>query len=158
MSHPVRKARLIYVAFILICLNSSVDAFQVTIIPKSDLTTGRITDGTELAIVHISGVNDDCKLLIWENGGGIEHPPGHYSLPDKDNHRDKINIMLAGDDWQPNTYTGKGLTLIKSQPNSTLKIKANGDQLLRGSKWTVSLTAQCSTQHHIRKMEPIRNR
>jgi len=158
MYHPAKKIWLIYVFFILIFLYSSADAFQIKIIPKSDLIAGRITDGTELAVVRISGMSDDCELHVWENMARNEYTPGHYSLPDKDNHRDMISIMLSGDDWQPNTGTGKGVKLIKPQANSTLRIMASGDQLLGGSTWVMSLTAQCSAQHLLRKKEPKRNR
>lgn len=144
MFYSAIKNRLLYVLCILVFLYSRADAFQITIIPKSDLTSGRITDGTELAIVHISGVSDDCKLHVWESGAGSEYTPGHYSLPGKDNHRDIINVMISGDDWQPNARTGKGVKLVKPQANSTLRIKASGDQLLEGSTWVMNITAQCT--------------
>lgn len=158
MCHSIRKPRLLYVGFILIALYSRADAFQIKIIPKSDLIAGRITDGTELAVVHISEISDDCELHVWENMAAHEYTAGHYTLPDKVNHRDMINIMLSGDGWQPNLRTGKGVTLANPQANSTLKVKVSGDQLLAASTWAMSLTAQCSAQHHHRKTELIRNR
>jgi len=158
MYHPVRKIRLIYLIFMLLFVYSRADAFQIKIIPRSDLIAGRITDGTELAFVHISGISEGCELHVWESMARNEYTPGHYTLPDKDNHRDMIDIMLSGDDWQPNTDTGKGVKLIKPQANSILRIKASGDQLLGGSTWVMSLTAQCSAQHPLRKTEPKRNR
>lgn len=119
---------------------------QIRIVANQYLYSGRVSDGTELATVYISQIEDGCILNVWDTEGKKEAMPGYYIIHNRQRANNHLIVRLSGEDWQPDIKTGKGVTFRKTVKFTTLKILSSGEQFMNSSIWPLNISAQCSRQ------------
>lgn len=127
--------------------HAEANTLKITITPRQNLHTGRINDGTEIATIHVSGMRKLCELNIWIDSASQESKPGHYMLTNSIKRSESLIVKLSGDNWQPNTYSGRGIHLMIPEKNSDLRLLAAGEQIISINTWPVTLTAACISPH-----------
>lgn len=123
--------------------NLKAETVQVNILAKHDLQAGRISDGIELATIYLSNIKDNCDLNIWSESATAQSPPGTYTITNRGGRRETLNVKLSGNNVILNTDSGRGMHLLMPDKTATLRLLANGDQLIRKNVWPVTFKFQC---------------
>lgn len=119
------------------------EPLHLTITPKRDLQSGKISEDSLLALIQISGVSDNCIINVWDGFATQEYKPGHYTLLDNSKGLDILKVKLSGENWQPNSITGKGVTLTGAGRSATLMLLSSEEQFQRSQSWSTNINAQC---------------
>ncbi len=151
-----RRNLFLFISSLIFCLLSShlrAEKLNMTIIAQSDLHAGKIPDSTLLARIRISGINSGCVLNVWDETTSNETTPGQYTLSNAENGEINLSVKLHGENWQPNTVSGKGIFIRNSTRFSEIKLLSRGEQFIASSSLTVQLSAKCIMDHLDHKEE-----
>ncbi|MDJ0475625.1 AfaD family invasin [Pantoea eucalypti] len=121
-------------------------AFQMKITPAADLLSGTVQDDSVLATIYFWEINDKCQLSAWGNFSGSEPAPGIYIPHQESSDLKHINVKLSGENWQPNTLSGKGVALKGKEKSSTLRLLTSGIQHFDTSILTITISATCDPE------------
>lgn len=137
----------IYLLSVFFAISSSAcaktESLQMNVNPIAYLSAGATPDNTLLARIHISGIDKGCNLRVWDELAVNEFIPGHYVLIDKENGEISLSVKLTGDNWQPDTNSGRGAFLRNPDQITEVELRTNGEQNVKASLVPVHITAHC---------------
>ncbi|KHJ69696.1 hypothetical protein QU24_02235 [Pantoea rodasii] len=146
---PRKTQRYLLISILSISLQlqcSIAEAIQMRIIPRTHLTAGVLPDNTVLATIQFWGRRENCVLEAWNTFKDVESMPGEFTMSDDKGGMTRLNVKLSGENWQPNSQTGKGLSFMGIDNNTTLILSTRGEQFTDASTLLIDLTAICRSK------------
>lgn len=122
---------------------SIAENLAIKIVPDTELHSGIFPDGTTLAVIYLSGMNQKCAVNVWSPSAQNETTPGSYTLYDRPGGNRPLRVRLVGEGWQPDIQFGTGVMLNDPSGFATLKLITNGEQYIESHTWPINISFQC---------------
>lgn len=146
MKTVLYSATLLVAASSLIPIANAAEKLQTTLRVGAYFQGGHEPDGMVLAQGWVTYHGSHSGFRVWSDEQKAGDTPSVLLLSGQQDTHHHLQVRLEGEEWQPDTASGRGVILRTAADNSSFRVVVDGDQDVPADTWTLDFKA-CALVH-----------